>query len=267
MCDALEVSRSGYYAYRTRPDSPRTLRHRALTQKIRESFQESGETYGAIRIRQDLLDEGERVGKNTVAYLMKRAALTPRPLRKFKVTTDTRNNPAQPNLLKQNFDVPDLNTSWVTDITAIPTREGWLYLCIFLDLCSRAVIGWSMSSRIKGDLVTDALKMALDNRETTSKVVVHSDQGSQYTSEQYQRTLKRHGMICSMSRKGNCWDNAVAESFFHSLKTERTNHRTYQTRTHAKLDLFEYIEVFYNRRRRHSKLGYQAPLVFEEQFN
>lgn len=239
------------------------MRHRELTERIRSFFEASHETYGAIRIRYDLLDEGIWVGKNTVAMLMHKARLIPKMIRKFRVTTDSRKTIAAPNLLEQHFDVKKPDTSWTTDITAIPTREGWLYLCAILDLYSRAVVGWSMSERMKGELVSDALEMALMRRAPEEGVLLHSDQGSQYTSEVYQKTLKKHGMVCSMSRKGCCWDNAVSESFFHSLKTERTHHENYRTRAQAQLQVFDYIEVFYNRRRRHSTLGYQAPLTYE----
>jgi len=267
MCTVLQVGRSGYYAWKNRPESPRSIRHRHLTKKIRLSFTESDETYGAVRIRHDLLEEGERVGKNTVALLMRKDGLIPKTIRGFRVTTDSRKTIASPNILNQEFEVQEPNTTWTSDITAIPTREGWLYLCAILDLFSRAVVGWSMSERMKGDLVTDALKMAILQRSPTGPVLVHSDQGSQYTSDSYQRILKDHGMTCSMSRKGCCWDNAVSESFFHTLKTERTHHETYRTRTQAKLRVFDYIEMFYNRQRRHSKLGYQAPMAYEMKKN
>ena len=201
--------------------------------KIQKSFQESHETYGAVRVCHDLRDEDERVGKNTVALLIRKAGLVPRPLRRFRITTDSRNTIASPNLLNRGFNVSKANRSWVSDITAIPTREGWLYLCVFMDLYSRAIVGWSMSGRIKGSLVTEALKMAVERRRPDHSVLVHSDQGAQYTSGEYQRTLKKHGMISSMSRRGNCWDNAVAESFFHSLKTERTHHEKYRNRAMA----------------------------------
>ena len=201
------------------------------------------------------------------ATLMRKAGRVPRPLRRFRVTTDSRNTIASPNLLKREFSVSEANQKWVSAITAIPTREGWLYLCVFMDLYSRAIIGWSMSERMKGELVAEALKMAIERRRPEQSVLVHSDQGSQYTSDDDQRLLRKHGLICSMSRKGNCWDNAAAESFFHSLKTERTHHEKYRNRTHARLRVFEYIEVFYNRSRRHSSLNYLAPLVYEEKAN
>lgn len=265
MCSALKVSSSGYYAWQKRPESDRSQRHRYLTEKIKESFEASHETYGAIRVRHDLLEEGERVGKNTVALLMRRSGLIPRPVRRFRLTTDSRHTQAAPNLLNRNFCVSEANRRWVTDITAVPTREGWLYLCAVVDLYSRAVVGWSMSARMKSELVSGALKMAVAGRQPPAGLLVHSDRGSQYGADEYQRMLKKHKMICSMSRTGNCWDNAVAESFFHSLKTERTHHENYTSRAQARLRIFEYIELFYNRRRRHSHLNYKAPLVYEEE--
>jgi len=267
MCRVLHVSSSGYYAWRKRPESPRAIRHRQLTEKVRGFFNDSDKTYGAVRIRHDLLEVGECVGKNTIALLMRNDGLIPKPIRKFRVTTDSRKTIAFPNLLEQKFDVKTPNTCWTSDITAIPTREGWLYLCIILDLYSRAVVGWSMSDRMKGELVTDSLSMAILGRRPAGPVLVHSDQGSQYTSDSYKQMLKDHEMIGSMSRKGCCWDNAVSESFFHTLKTERTHHENYATRTQAKLSLFDYIELFYNRRRRHSSLGYLAPMVYEMKEN
>jgi putative transposase len=265
MCSALRVSPSGYYAWQRRPESPRSQRHQRLMQKISVSFAASHETYGAVRICHDLREDGERVGKNTVARLMRKSGLIPRPVRRFRLTTDSRNTQPAPNRLNRNFSVSGANRCWVSDITAIPSREGWLYVCAVLDLYSRAVVGWSMSERMKSELVSGALEMAIIRRRPPQGVLVHSDQGSQYASEDYQRMLKEHGMICSMSRKGNCWDNAVAESFFHSLKTERIHHENYASRAQARLRVFEYIERFYNRQRRHSSLNYKAPLVYEEE--
>lgn len=265
MCSALKASPSGYYSWRTRPESARSIRHRHLSDQIRESFEASRQTYGAVRVWHDLREEGERVGKNTVALLMRRAGLMPRPVRKFRVTTDSRHTTAASNALDRNFSVSEPNRSWVTDITFIPTREGWLYLCAVVDLYSRAVIGWSMSSRMKSELVSGAMQMAIEMRRPSAGLLVHSDQGSQYGSDEYQRLLKSHEMVCSMSRRGNCWDNAVAESFFHSLKTECTHHENYASRAMARQGIFEYIELFYNRRRRHSTLNYKAPLVYEEE--
>jgi len=265
MCSALKVSAGGYYAWRQRPESARSIRHRYLAEKIKESFETSHQTYGAVRVRHDLCDAGERVGKNTVALLMRRNRLVPRPLRKFRVTTDSRHTQAMPHVLNREFAVAEANRKWVSDITAVPTREGWLYVCAVLDLYSRAVVGWAMSGNMKSDLVCGALMMAIERRRPRNGVLVHSDQGSQYASEEYRSVLKQHGMVGSMSRRGNCWDNAVAESFFHSLKTERVHHEKYASRAEARLRIFDYIELFYNRRRRHSALNYKAPLMYEEE--
>ncbi len=263
MCRAMSVSRSGYYDWRGRPESTRTQRHQALTEKIRYLHQVSRETYGSPRIHKDLLELGEQVGENTIALLMQRADIVPKTIRKFRVTTDSRKTVPAPNRLEQQFAAAQPNQRWVSDITFIPTREGWLYLAVIIDLYSRAVIGWAMHKRIKTVLVVDALKMALMRRKVHSPLLLHSDQGSQYAAADYRTMLATNGMECSMSRKGNCWDNAVAESFFHTLKTELVHHEDYRSRTEAKASIFEYIEVFYNRQRRHSYIGQVAPLVFE----
>lgn len=265
MCRVLGVSRSGYYDWIDRPESARARRHRLLTEKIRFFHQASRENYGAPRIRQDLVENGEKVSENTVALLMRRARIVPKTVRKFRVTTDSRKTTPAPNLLDQQFTAVRPDERWVSDITAIPTREGWLYLAVILDLFSRAVVGWAMDSRMKTDLVTDTLKMALMRRKVRNPLLLHSDQGCQYAAADYQEILAARGIQCSMSRKGNCWDNAVAESFFHTLKTELVHHLDYHTRSGAKASIFEYIEVFYNRQRRHSYLGQMAPLTFEKQ--
>ena len=263
MCRAMGVSRSGYYDWVSRPESTRAQRHQALTEKIRYFHLVSRETYGSPRIREDLQEAGERVGENTVALLMQRAGIVPKTVRKFRVTTDSRKTVPAPNRLEQQFTVARPNERWVSDITFIPTREGWLYLAVIIDLYSRAVIGWAMDKRIKTELVTDALKMALMRRKIHSPLLLHSDQGSQYAAADYRTMLAANGIECSMSRKGNCWDNAVAESFFHTLKTELVHHEDYRSRIEAKASIFEYIEVFYNRQRRHSHIGQMAPLAFE----
>lgn len=264
MCRALGVSRSGYYGWIGRPESARAQRHRALTEKIRHFHQASRDTYGAPRLREDLLESGEQVGENTVALLMQRAGIVPKTVRKYRVTTDSRKTVPAPNRLEQQFTVAQPNERWVSDITFIPTREGWLYLAVIIDLYSRAVIGWAMHRRMKTELVTDALRMALMRRKVRSPLLLHSDQGSQYAAADYRAMLAENGIECSMSRKGNCWDNAVAESFFHTLKTELVHHEDYRSRSEAKASIFEYIEVFYNRQRRHSHLGQIAPLAFEK---
>lgn len=263
MCRAMGVSRSGYYDWVSRPVSQRAQRHQALTEKIRYFHQVSRETYGSPRIRKDLLESGERVGENTVALLMQRADIVPKTVRKFRVTTNSRKTVPAPNRLEQQFTTAQPDQRWVSDITFIPTREGWLYLAVIIDLYSRAVIGWAMHKRMKTALVTDALKMALMRRKIRSPLLLHSDQGSQYAAADYRAMLAANGIECSMSRKGNCWDNAVAESFFHTLKTELVHHVDYRSRAKAKASIFEYIEVFYNRQRRHSHVGQMAPMVFE----
>ena len=206
MCRAMGVSRSGYYDWRDRPESARAQRHRGLTEKIRYFHQVSRETYGSPRIREDLLEVGERVGENTVALLMQRACIVPKAIRKFRVTTDSRKTVPAPNRLEQQFTAARPNEYWVSDITFIPTREGWLYLAVIIDLYSRAVIGWAMQKRMKTELVTDALKMALMRRKIRSPLLLHSDQGSQYAAADYRVMLAANGIECSMSRKGNCWD-------------------------------------------------------------
>ncbi len=231
--------------------------------QLRHFHQASRDTYGAPRLHADLLASGEQVGKNTVARLMMRAGRVPKTVRKFRITTDSRKTLPAPNQLKQQFTVTQPNKRWVSDITFIPTREGWLYLAVMIDLYSRAVIGWAMHHRMQTTLVMDALEMALQHRNSRSPLLLHSDQGSQYAATDYRTLLATHGITCSMSRKGNCWDNAGAESFFHTLKTERVHHADYRSRTEAKASIFEYIEVFYNRQRRHSHLGQMAPLAFE----
>ena len=263
MCRALNVSRSGYYDWRDRPESARARRHRELTEKIRSFHQASRDTYGSPRIHEDLVVSGEQVGKNTVALLMQRGGIVPKTVRKFRATTDSRKTVPAPNLLEQQFTATRPNERWVSDITFIPTREGWLYLAVIVDLYSRAVIGWAMDKRMKTDLVIGAVKMALMCRKVRSPLLLHSDQGSQYAAADYRAILAENGIECSMSRKGCCWDNAVAESFFHTLKTELVYHEDYCSRAEAKASIFEYIEVFYNRQRRHSHIGQMAPLVFE----
>ena len=195
---------------------------------------------------------------------MQRAGIVPKTVRKFRVTTDSRKTVPAPNRLEQEFVAKYPNQRWVSDITFIPTRQGWLYLAVIIDLYSRAVIGWAMHKRMKTELVTDALKMALMRRKVRRSLLLHSDQGSQYAAANYRAIVAENGIEYSMSRKGNCWDNAVAESFFHTLKTELVHHEDYRSRTEAKASIFEYIEVFYNRQRRHSHIGQMAPLAFEK---
>ncbi len=265
MCKTLRVSRSGFYAWFGRSESDRAREDRRLLALIQGVFDESRCTYGSPRVHACLQQRGVRCSEKRVARLMKKHGLRPRLKKQFRVqTTDSNHdNPIAPNLLEQNFDTDRPNQAWVSDITYIPTDEGWLYLATIMDLFSRAVIGWSMSASLKAISATAALRMAIERRSPPAGLIHHSDRGVQYTSDEYRRALKDHGMIASMSRKGNCYDNAVAESFFHTLKTELVVHEHYRTRAEARATLFDYIEAFYNRQRLHSSLGYLSPVDFE----
>lgn len=238
-----------------------------LTEKIKYFHQQSREIYGSPKIHEDLIEEGETCGVNRVARLMKVADIKSKMARKFVITTNSKNTmqPA-PDLLKRAFKVDKQNKAWVSDTTFIGTREGWLYLAVILDLFSRQVIGWSMSTKNNADLVQEALTMAIWRRSEIKDVIVHSDQGSTYASGGYQQQLSNHNLRCSMSRKGECLDNAVAESFFGTLKNELVYHEDYTTRTEARQSIFEYIEVFYNRRRRHAFLNYMTPVEYEAKY-
>jgi transposase InsO family protein len=261
------VSRSGYYDWLGRPPSARTKENSRLVTKIRCFHKASRSTYGSPRIHRDLLDSGESVGIKKVARLMKVNGIQSKMARRFVITTDSKNTlKAAPDQLRRCFKVTEQNKAWVSDTTFIPTRQGWLYLAVVLDLYSRQVIGWSMGDKNNSQLVEDALTMAIWRRGQTQDVIVHSDQGSTYASGRYQQLLEEQGLICSMSRKGECLDNAVAESFFGTLKTELVDHEDYRTKQAAKQSLFEYIEVFYNRQRRHSYLGYISPVEYERRF-
>ena len=264
MCAVLGVSASGYYDWVDRPESQRDRDNRRLVSQIRCHHQSSRQIYGSPRIHLDLVESGERVSVNRVARLMRQANIQSKVAKKFVVTTESKHSmePA-PDRLKRCFRTEQQNVAWVSDTTFIPTRQGWLFLAVILDLYSRQVIGWAMSNRNDRQLVSDALTMAIWRRGQVKDVIVHSDRGATYASGEYQQLLKRHRLVCSMSRKGECLDNAVAESFFSSLKTELVDHEDYHTKQEAKQSLFEYIEVFYNRRRRHSYLGYISPEEYE----
>lgn len=264
LCEVLEVSSSGYYDWRDRPESARAKRNRQLVTMIQVFHKSSRETYGSPRIHQDLVASGECVGLNRVAKLMSQNGIRSKMAKKFAVTTDSKHTlqPA-PDRLKRQFSVDAPDRAWVSDTTFIPTRQGWLYLAVVIELYSRQVLGWAMGSRNNARLIQDALTMALWRRSKTGSVIMHSDQGSTYASADYQRLLKDNTLLCSMSRKGECLDNAVAESFFGTLKTELVDHEDYRTKEDAKRSLFEYIEIFYNRRRRHSYLGYVSPAEYE----
>ena len=232
--------------------------------EIELSHKASDRTYGSPRVHEDLQEQGIRCGRKRVARLMRENGIRAKQARRFKATTDSdHNDPVAPNLLDREFhvDVPD--RVWVADLTYIWTREGWLYLAVILDLFSRRVVGWSMSKRITSQLTLEALSVALWTRKPSPGLLHHSDRGSQYTCGDYRDVLDEHGVLCSMSRKGDCWDNAVAESFFKTLKVERVNDRDYWTREEAQTDIIDYIERFYNRKRRHSYLGYVSPVEYE----
>jgi len=234
-----------------------------LTSKIREVHLASRQTYGAPRVHAELSVQGIACCRNTVAKLMRRAQIVPKAIRHFRVTTDSRNTKeVLPNLVRRCFKAERPNACWLSDVTYIPTREGWLYLAAVLDVYSRAIVGWAMSHTLGGQLATDALAMAISRRGVPD--LVHSDRGSTYATSIYLDLIRKHGIRQSMSRKGNCWDNAPMESFFHSLKTELVMHCDYKTRNQARASLFDYMEVFYNRQRRHSTINYVAPLAFEE---
>ena len=264
LCSVLDVSTSGYYDWLERSPSATERSKQSLLTKIHCFHQASRQTYGSPRIHQDLIAAGEHVSVNRVARLMQSAGIQSKMAKRFVITTNSRNTSAPaPDRLKRDFRTTKPNQAWVSDTTFIRTRQGWLYLAMMLDLYSRQVVGWAMSDRNNTKLVVDALQMASARRVLEQPLIVHSDQGSTYASSDYQRLLKDNDMLPSMSRKGECYDNAVAESFFGTLKTELVDDEDYRTREQAKQSLFEYIEVFYNRKRRHSYLGYVSPSEFE----
>ncbi len=267
MCEALEVSVSGYYAWVKRPESARHQENEQIVAQIKVIHQQSRETYGSPRIYLDLQEKGINCSENRVARLMKTHQIAAKRKRKFVATTDSKHDwPVAENKLNQEFQASKTNEKWVSDITYVSTKEGWLYLAVVLDLFSRKVVGWSMDASMERELVMNALKMALQVRQPEKALLHHSDQGSQYASNDYQKLLRKASMECSMSRKGNCYDNAVVESFFATLKQELVYHQHYQTRKEAKQNIFEYIEVWYNRQRRHSTLGYLSPEQFENKY-
>ena len=265
MCGALGVSRGGFYAWLTRPRSSRSRADEALSAKVRVSFIGSDRTYGARRVWRDVLADGASCGLHRIERLMRQQALRARPRRR-RLPADSGERQAgavAPNVLERSFNAPAPNRRWIADFTYIWTAEGWLYVAAVIDLFSRRVVGWSMSATMTAELVTDALVMAIWRRGKPDALIHHSDRGSQYTSDQFQRLMTDHGVTCSMSRAGNVWDNAAMESFFSSLKTERIARKVYRSRDEAKADVFDYIERFYNTRRRHSTIGYVSPMEFE----
>jgi len=265
LCDVMQVSRSGYYSWRTREKSSRQQEYEQLIPVVQEAHRISKGTYGARRIAEEVEELGVSCGRTKAGTLMKLADVSAKQKKKFKVTTDSKHNlPVAPNLLNREFKVDTPDQVYVSDLTYIWTQEGWLYLAVVLDLFSRQVVGWSLNRRMTKQLVMDALRMAAWRRKPGAGLLFHSDRGSQYCSTDFRKMLSGYKMISSMSRKGNCWDNSVAESFFGSLKTERVFFSNYRTREEAKRDIVDYIEMFYNSKRRHSYLGYVSPKQFEK---
>jgi putative transposase len=262
----MQVSRSAYYAWWHRIQTRGEKDDIELTGVIQEIFKKSRATYGTRRLQKSLLNRDRTVSRRRIGRLMREAKLACKTKRKFKATTNSQHDlPIAPNQLDRQFTVSQPNQAYVGDITYIHTQEGWLYLAVVIDLYSRQVIGWSMAEHMRAKLVNDALLMAIWQRKPAKGLLWHSDRGSQYASESHRKLLKQHGIRQSMSRKGNCWDNAVSESFFHTLKTELIHHQTYTTRAEARQAVFEYIEIFYNRERLHSANGYLSPVDYELQ--
>ena len=265
LCKALDVSPSGFHDWLNRKPAKRTLENESLLALIRRSFLESGRTYGARRVWRDVLAEGVSCGLHRIERLMHQNALKARPRRR-KLPSDTGLrviHAIAPNILDRQFHAVAPNRKWIADFTYIWTAEGWLYVAAVIDLFSRRVVGWSMSATMTARLVTDALLMAIWRRGKPDALLHHSDQGSQYTSEQFRRLMEDNGVTCSMSRSGNVWDNAAMESFFSTLKTERTDRKVYRSRNQARADVFDFVERFYNPKRRHSTIGYLSPIEFE----
>jgi transposase InsO family protein len=269
VCRVLEVSRSGYYAWHKRPASDHALQREALAAQIEAVHKENRRIYGSPRVHRALVAQGQSVCENTVAKLMKQRQIRAKAKKKFvpRTTDSAHEQPVAKNLLDRQFTAQLPNQKWVADITYIPTDEGWLYLAGVLDLCSRKIVGWSMADHMESSLVKEALAMAIIHRQPKAGLLHHSDRGVQYASDDYQHLLKTNAMVSSMSAKGDCWDNACAESFWATLKTELVNQQRYATREEARQSIFEYIEVFYNRKRLHSALGYMSPEAFEAGLN
>jgi transposase InsO family protein len=265
MCHVIKVSRNGYYDWIKRPPSDRRQRQTKLSRKIRQLFDEHKGLYGSPRLAADLKQRKVKVCRNTVARLMKQIGLRARTRRRFvPLTTDSRHHqPLALNLLDQRFAWKKPNRVWCADISAIASEEGWLYLAVVMDLFSRRIVGWAMAEDARSELAVEALQMAVRQRRPRKGLLHHSDRGVQYACHAYQQLLQRWGMICSMSRRGNCYDNAPMESFFGTLKRELVHQQHYLSREEARGSIFQYIEVFYNRKRRHSALGHLSPVAFE----
>jgi len=264
MCEQLDVTRGGYYAWKKRQRSERTQQDEVLKAAIKTSHERSRGTYGSPRIVDDLKEQGFEVGRRRVARLMREEGLTGTPVRPYKRTTDSKHNDdVADNLLERDFAVDAPNKAWATDITYVRTWEGWMYLAVVIDLFSRRVVGWATAAHMRTELALDALSMALGRRVPDAGLLHHSDRGSQYTSGAYRDALQAEGIVCSMSKKGDCWDNAVVESFFATLKKELIHRRPWATVTSARAAIADYIEFFYNSRRKHSTLGYLSPAAYE----
>jgi transposase InsO family protein len=264
LCTVLGVSRAGFYAAQVRPEPERRREDQQLAVLVAAAHIASRGRYGSPRVYRELQAQGHEVGRHRVARLMREQGLRARRKRRFQCTTDSRHGlPVAANVLDRQFTVAIPDTAWVSDITYLWTREGWLYLVVILDLFSRRVVGWALHDRITRQLAVDALRMALGHRKPSPGLVHHSDRGSQYASADYQAVLAAHGVVCSMSRRGNCWDNAVAESFFSTLKIELAHVADWTTHAEARADVAEYVEIFYNTQRRHSALDYLSPVAFE----
>lgn len=264
MCSVLEVSRSGYYAWRRRPPSKRAQEAEQITVAIHAAHRSGRGSYGSPRVTKELKSQGVQVGRHRVARLMREQEIQGLPHRRFRVTTVSDPSLAvAPNGLAREFQVDQPDRVWAADLTYLWTQEGWLYLAVVLDLCSRRIVGWSLGTDLSTELPLRALRMALGQRSPAD--LHHSDRGCQYASAAYRAELAKHGIECSMSRRANCWDNAPVESFFSTLKRELVRRSPWQTRAQARADVFDYIEVFYNRQRRHSALDYQSPSNFEAQ--
>lgn len=265
MCRVMRVSPSGYYDWRSREPSAREQARTQLDVQVAAAFAAEKGRAGSPRLRRRLKAQGHRAGRHQVAHSLRRQGLRAKGARKYKATTNSSHSlPVAPNLLSQDFHADQANQKWVCDITYIATDEGWLYLAVVLDLYSRLVVGWSMSERMTATLVCDALKMAVFRRHRPRNVIVHSDRGSQYCSREHRQLLNEHGLVCSMSKKGDCYDNAAMESWNHSLKVEAIHGERFVTREQARIQVFDYIEIYYNRQRLHSTLGYLSPVEFEQ---
>lgn len=267
MCNVLEISRSGYYKWRDRPKSDQEIQHKEWTEQVKEVYYESRQLYGSPKVTKKLNKEGVHVSERTVTRIMKEQQWRSRTVKKYKATTNSKHNlPVQENLLNQEFTASKPNEKWVTDITYVWTLEGWLYLASVMDLFSRKIVGWHMSERMTKELVLQALKQAHGRQRPEEEVLHHSDRGSQYASNDYQKQLKIYSMKSSMSRKGNCYDNACIESFHSIIKKELIYLNKYETRAEGEKSIFEYIEVFYNNERIHSSINYLTPSEYEQQY-